>query len=216
MTTLSANQLDLIAASLQPSLNAHLKSLLQNRFLELKSGLKTCIYAALKTEWDKMRAKVNTNLNSIRDLVPNKVKKLSSAPITAAKPPVLADCLYSGGQLPLRGFIHVMRDVLSFKTASFTNNSAHINWVARHFKPIGGWDRCRITPFCKVSGIIISSPAYLLSPLPFHLLPLSSQPLWSNLGISSLTKQRSKTSRSSRWGIYGSVILIHSSYHCRA
>lgn len=129
MAKLSTKQLDQIATSLQPSLNAHLESLLQTRFIDLRADLETRIDATLKTKWDKLTAEVNANISSL---------KLTPAPPSTSKPPVLADCSYSGGHQPLRGFIHVMRGILSSRSTAFSDDSARINWVSRNFKPIGG------------------------------------------------------------------------------
>lgn len=137
MTSFSQDQLDLVATALQQALNAHLESLLQNRFADLQKTFEERLDVSLKTEWDRMAVKLNANLEAMQTAIPAKISKLGSTP-SVAEPPVLADCSYTGGHLPLRGFIHVMRDTLSSRVSAFPDDSARINWVARHFKPIGG------------------------------------------------------------------------------
>lgn len=175
MTTLSQEQLDLIAAALQPSLNTHLDSLLQTRFADLRWSLEARIDAHQESKWAKLTSKVNANLDTIKQTVPEEVKKVTPTTGTLAEPPVLADCSYSGGHLPLRGFLHIMRDTLASKAQAFADDSARINWVARHFKPIGGssnnWWMGLLQDNAVSQGV---RDHYQFSGLPLITPPLSS------------------------------------------
>lgn len=176
MTSFSQDQLDLVATALQQALNAHLESLLQNRFADLQKTFEERLDVSLKTEWDRMAVKLNANLEAMQTAIPAKISKLGSTP-SVAEPPVLADCSYTGGHLPLRGFIHVMRDTLSSRASAFPDDSARINWVARHFKPIGGssnnWWMGLLQDNAVIQGV---RDHYQFSGLPFitpppHFLP---------------------------------------------
>lgn len=121
-----------------------------------------------------MTAQVNANLEAMRTALPSEISKATPPPVVA-EPPVLSDCSYAGGHLPLRGFIHVMRDTLSSRRSAFADDSARINWVARHIKPIGGssnnWWMGLLQDNAVSQGI---RDHYQFSGLPFVIPPLSS------------------------------------------
>lgn len=132
-----------------------------------------------KLGWDKAVAHVNSILTNIRTQLPEEIRKASPVALNLPEPPILSDCFYSGGHPSLRGFIHVVRDTLSSRSTSFSGDSACINWVARHFKPIGGssnsWWMSLLQENAAAQGV---HDHYRFSGLPFVIPPLSSLDLF--------------------------------------
>lgn len=174
MNSFTSDQLDSLVSALQPSLNAHLESLLKERFAALHNTLEEKISQSMKDEWAKMAAQVNSNLDSVQKQLPDKIRKVAPA-ASMPEPPILSDSSYSGGHPALRGFIHVVRDALSSRSQAFANDSARINWVARHFKPIGGssnnWWMGLLQENAVAQGV---KDHYQFSGLPFVISPLLS------------------------------------------
>lgn len=138
MASFTPDQLDSLAVAIQPSINNHLEALLNERFSVLRASLDEKWAEVQKEWWTKLSAQVNTNLDNLREQLPDEIRKVTPAALAVPEPPILSDSSYSGGHPALRGFIHVVRDALSSRANSFANDTAKINWVARHFKPIGG------------------------------------------------------------------------------
>lgn len=138
MSNFTPDQVDSLAAALQPSLNTHLESLLNERFTALRSSLEGSWAGVQKEWWEKLSAQVQSNLEEVRSKLPDEIRKATPSAFNVPEPAVLSDASYSGGHSSLRGFIHVIRDTLSSRSHAFPNDAARINWVARHFKPIGG------------------------------------------------------------------------------
>lgn len=175
MSSFSPEQIDSIATALQPSLNAHLESLLAERFTALRTSLDEKLLSNQELGWEKAIEHINTVLANIRTQLPEEIRKASSTALNLPEPPILSDCFYSGGHPSLRGFIHVIRDTLSSCAHSFSSDSARINWVARHFKPIGGssnnWWMSLLQENAAAQGV---HDHYQFSGLPFVISPLSS------------------------------------------
>lgn len=138
MTSFTQDQLDSIPSALQPALNTDLESLLNERFAALWTSLKGS-WAAVQNElWEKLSSQVHSRLDEVRSQLPDEIRKVTPSSFTAPKPAIFSESSYSGGHSALRGFIHVVRDTLSSRSQAFPSDTARINWVARHFKPIGG------------------------------------------------------------------------------
>lgn len=175
MAQFTPEQLDTLAAALQPSINTHLESLLNERFAELWSSLEGS-WADVQTEWwKKLSAQVSTSLETVRSQLPEEIRKATPSSLIVPEPPILSDSSYSGGHPALQGFIHVVRDTLSSRANSFPNDTARINWVARHFKPIGGssnnWWMGLLQENAVAQGV---RDHYQFSGLPFIITPLLS------------------------------------------
>lgn len=127
MTTFTPDQLDALAIAIQPSLNTHLESLLNERFSDLKSSLEGK-WADVQSEWwDKLSVQVTSHVADIRAMIPSEIRKISPTVYSAPEPSVLSDSSYSGGHSSLRGFLHVVRDTLSSRSHAFPDDSARIN-----------------------------------------------------------------------------------------
>lgn len=175
-TSLSQEQLDSIASALQLSINAHLESLLNERFATLKDSFEERWLSAQKEGWEKTGESMTTLFRSnlpdeLRRVLPSIVPSTPNHP----EPPILADCHYPGGHPSLRGFIHVIRDTLSSRSTSFPSDPARINWVARHFKPIGSssnnWWMSLLQENASAQGVL---DHYQFSGLPFIIPALST------------------------------------------
>lgn len=138
MTSFTQDQLDSIASALQPSLNTHLESLLNERFAALRTSLEGSWAEVQKEWWEKLSLKVHSSLEEVRGQLPEEIRKAAPSGPNVPEPSILSDSSYSGGHPALRGYIHVVRDTLSSRSHAFPSDTARINWVARHFKPIGG------------------------------------------------------------------------------
>lgn len=175
MTTFTQDQLDTLATALQPSLNTHLESLLNERFSALRVSFDEAWADSQETGWAKLVSQVNSQLETVRSQLPDMIRGVTPSVVNIPEPPILSDSSYSGGHPALRGFIHVIRDSLSSKSHAFSNDTACINWVARHFKPIGGssnnWWMGLLQENAVAQGVL---DHYKFSGLPFIISPLSS------------------------------------------
>lgn len=175
MSSFTQEQLDLLAAELQPSINTHLEALLTERIAALRVTLEKQMAKSQKTGWDTIAAQLHSSFENIRSQLPDEIRKATPSSVHVPEPPVLSDCSYSGGHPALRGFLHVIRDSLSSKSQAFSDDSARINWVARHFKPIGGssnnWWMGLLQENAVAQGV---RNHYQFSGLPLVIPPLSS------------------------------------------
>lgn len=175
MTTFTSEQLDSLAAALQPTINTHLESLLNERFAALQTSLEGSWDEVQKQWWEKLSSQVQSNLEDVRNRLPDEIRKATPSTFNVPEPSVLSDATYSGGHLPLRGFIHVVRDTLASRAHAFPNDTARINWVACHFKPIGGssnnWWMGLLQENAVSHGV---RDHYQFAGLPFVIAPLRS------------------------------------------
>lgn len=175
MSNFTQDQLDSLASAIQPALNTHLESLLNERFAALRTSLDENWAEVQKEWWEKLSAQVHTNREEVRGQLPAEIRKATPAALNVPEPMVLSDSSYSGGHPSLRGFIHVVRDTLSTRSNAFPNDTAKINWVARHFKPIGGssnnWWMGLLQENAVAQGV---RDHYQFSGLPFVIPPLLS------------------------------------------
>lgn len=173
MTSFTQDQLDSIASALQPSLNTHLESLLNERFAALRTSLEGSWAEVQKEWWEKLSSQVHSSLEEVRGQLPEEIRKAAPSGHNVPEPSILSDSSYSGGHPALRGFIHVVRDTLSSRSHAFPSETACVNWVARHFKPIGGssnnWWMGLLQENAVAQGV---RDHYQFSGLPFIIAPL--------------------------------------------
>lgn len=173
MTSFTQDQLDSIASALQPSLNTHLESLLNERFAALRTSLEWSWAKVQKEWWEKLSSQVHSSLEEVRGQLPEEIRKAAPSGPNVPEPSILSDSSYSGGHPALRGFIHVLRDTLSSRSHAFPSETACVNWVARHFKPIGGsannWWMGLLQENAVAQGV---RDHYQFSGLPFIIAPL--------------------------------------------
>lgn len=175
ISNFTQDQLDSLAAALQPSLNTHLESLLNERCSVLRASLDEKWAKVQKAWWDKLSAQFHTKLEDIRSHLPAEICKPTPAVLNVPEPSVLSDSSYSGGRPSLCGFIHVVRDTLSSRSQAFPTDTALINWVACHFKAIWGssnnWCMGLLQENTVAQGV---RDHYQFSGLPFIIPPLQS------------------------------------------
>lgn len=173
MSNFTPDQLDSLAAALQPSINTHLESLLNKRFADLQTSLEGSWADVQKEWWEKLSSQVWSDLEEVRGQLPDEIRKATPSTFNVPEPAVLSDASYSGGHSSLRGFIHVVRDTLASRSHAFPNDATRINWVARHFKPIGGssnnWWMGLLQENAVAQGV---RDHYQFSGLPFIIAPL--------------------------------------------
>lgn len=129
--TLTDEHFDVLVNDLEPRLRIKIDEYLTARFFELKKQFDL----ALKDEHGICTKDFQDNIQKICDGLPSLVDKTVARSMPSWEPSIFQDVTFPGGHARLRSFLHQMKSSLILHKRSFTDDSARINWVARHFRP---------------------------------------------------------------------------------